>query len=601
MEALLSQLTNIMYFLIVLGLAVIFHEWGHFIVAKLLGAKVDRFAVGFGQKLFSYTWHDTEYAVCALPLGGYVKIRGMDPDDETTGAEWEFLQLSPWKRILIVVAGPLMNFVLAYLIYVIIFAGFGEAYTASTVVGRVPVNSGGWEMGLLDGDRIVSVNGQPVESWNDITQQLGGFIEENRETSGDRTLALQVERDGQILEKSKAIPEAIFQSQNNSLTIPETFQGIFVTDVLKGGVAEKAGIKPGMTIESADGQILTTRDEWSSYFSSRFQKDDKGQYLTLPVTVVARETNGATIALTLQPELVQPAPDAVPNQPKTKIDLLYEGEMSIKEYLTPSIGLLGVAPKLSPVVGSVREGGPASKAGIATGSRIVEINGEPVDDWVDLLLAEQNAIQNVEVPPDTVPPASPVEITWLDPSNQMKTATVTPTVEMQNILTHTSMKTGKRYAMVQLGMDMQSDRRTMGIIGALGAAWNRLLYISGTMVDFIGQLITGQASPKLLGGPIAIYQLSAETGRWGMERFLGFIALLSANLGLLNLFPLPPLDGGHVVFYIYEMLRRKPISMAQMENFGRIGFALIIPLMLFLIFNDLSRLDFFSWIRGLFS
>jgi len=87
LEPFTSVLSSLFYFGIVLGLAVIFHEWGHFIVAKLTGAKVDEFAVGFGKKLFKFNWHNTEYSIRALPLGGLVKIRGMDPDEELTGAE----------------------------------------------------------------------------------------------------------------------------------------------------------------------------------------------------------------------------------------------------------------------------------------------------------------------------------------------------------------------------------------------------------------------------------------------------------------------------------------------------------------------------------
>ncbi|MBZ0257087.1 site-2 protease family protein, partial [bacterium] len=158
LEPLFSGLISFGYFLVVLGLAVIIHEWGHFIVAKLCGAKVERFAVGFGKSLFTYQWGETEYAICALPLGGYVKITGMDPEDELTGAEWEYLQLSPWKRMAIVVAGPMMNFVLAFGLYVFIMGWFGEAYTATTTVGHVPKGSWGWELGLRDGDKILAVN-----------------------------------------------------------------------------------------------------------------------------------------------------------------------------------------------------------------------------------------------------------------------------------------------------------------------------------------------------------------------------------------------------------------------------------------------------------
>ncbi len=587
LEAFTSTFLNIFYFLIVLGLAVIFHEWGHFIVAKLSGAKVDRFAVGFGKVLFSYKWHETEYAVCALPLGGYVKIRGMDPDEETTGAEWEFLQLAPWKRILIVVAGPVMNFVLAFLLYALIFVSFGEAYTASTTIGHVTTGSWGWQMGLREDDKILSVNDKKVSSWEEVTNYQSNLDREK--------LTVTVKRDGNKLGKQFEIPES-YKKSDEDVPPPKTYEGIYITRVLPGSPAKKAGLKAGMSIIRANGKTFETREQWSNFFSSQYEKTPDGEYKAKEVHIVAKTQQGAPTTINVTPELVFPAEDAVPSHPIARLGLMFHGETSVEDYLMPTISPLGVAPKLKPVVGGVQEGGPAQAAGMTKGSRIVEINDQQIDDFNDVRLTVQRSLKITE---EGKAKAEPLEVTWLTPQDEMKTKTITPDVIEEPLLTPSSIKTGKEYYMAKLGIEYQHDRKKMGGIGAIVAGWQKTVYICGFMVNFLWDLFTGNVSPKLIGGPIAIYQISAETGRWGLERFLSFIALLSANLGLINLFPLPPFDGGHVVFYFYEMIRMKPLTMKQMENFGKIGFALIIPLIIWLFINDLTRANFFTWLSDL--
>ena len=601
-----SSTINILYFLIVLGLAVVFHEWGHFIVGKLAGAKVDRFAVGFGKTLFSFTWHETEYAICALPLGGYVKIRGMDPDEESTGAEYEFLELAPWRRILIVVAGPLMNFVLALLIYIILLGYFGESYIATTTVGNIPFGSGAWEIGLHEGDKIVKINDNAVTTWDQVEENLSYEKYQDPKTFKiiRNKVSLAIERDGQILTKEKMIPSSIFSVTDEAKAAKMEknlsqgdYQGILITNILPGGAAEKAGLKSGMVISLLDGKSFGNRNDWSDYISSRYEQQNDGTVKPTPILATCTLPQGTTEAITIVPEIIMPASDAIPLRPKAKIDIAFDAEISVKEYFTAGSPFLGFSPKLKPVVGNVMEGGPAYSAGLRAGCQIVEMDGKPVDDWYKVLTSVQDSIV-IAVKDEAK--AKPIAFTWLTLDNKMVQQTITPQVTFQNILTPASTKTGKRYAIAQIGIDRQFDRKKMGVIGSITGGWKKLMNISESMIYFMGRLFSGDISPKLLGGPIAIFQLSAETGRWGVERFLSFIALLSANLGLLNLFPFPPLDGGHVVFYTYEIVLRKRLTMKHMENFGKVGFLLIIPLMVWVIFNDLDRMNFFSWIFGWF-
>ncbi|MDP8246313.1 MAG: RIP metalloprotease RseP [Candidatus Hinthialibacter antarcticus] len=587
LEPFFGGLISFGYFLVVLGLAVIIHEWGHFIVAKLCGAKVERFAVGFGKSLFTYTWHGTEYALCALPLGGYVKITGMDPEDELTGADWEYLQLSPWKRMAIVVAGPLMNFVLAFILYVFILGWFGEAYTATTTVGHVPKGSWGWELGLRDGDNILAVNERPVTSWDEVSAY--------QRNSDSTRLSVKIERDGQQMTKAKDIPPGFWDALQD-VEAPEFEQGILVTRILPNTPAEKSGLKSGWVVTEVDGQTFGALDQWTDYLSQRLEKTESGEYVSNPIALKAIDSQGEEHQIEVTPDVLLPAEDALPFEPVARIGAVFQGEISLEDYLTPSTGLIGVAPKLPPVIGTAQEGSPAAKSGLDSGARIVEINGEAIDDWTDVLLTIQNSLQTEE---DGTVTAKPLDITWLTADETMRTEAITPTVRKTPILTPSSIKTGKEYNIAQIGVDLKHDRRRLGVVGAVSEGWNRTVGVSTMILDFIGKLFTGGVSPKLMGGPIAIFQMSGESGRWGLEKFLGFIAMLSANLGILNLFPMPPFDGGHIMFYLYEVVRRKPITLRQMENFGKIGFILVMPLLLFLVFNDLSRINFFSWIAGL--
>lgn len=591
----MEALTSILYFLIVLGFVVVFHEWGHFIVAKLCGAKVKTFAVGMGHKLFGYKWHDTDYIICALPIGGYVNIEGMSPEDETTGAPWEYLELAPWKRILIVVAGPVMNFVLAFLIYFFIFSIFGQTYTGTRTIGDVPVGSWGWEMGLHEGDEITAINDHEVESWDDVVAFQNDF-------QGGQ-LRLTVVRNGETLSKFKEVPAYIFDAisaeTTEAIEPPSDYEGIFVSSVLPNSAAEKFGITPGTIIQSVDGQTFETRMEWSEYLAHQFEENEDGSYAPKDIQISMLLPDGSSESRPLTPDLVYPAEDAIPQHPISKIGLSYDGEIKPKEYFSQAYALnpLGISPKLAPVIGTVQDNSPADMAGVTSSSRIVEMNGEPVDNWVDVM---GNVQDSVVLGEDGQYKAEPVKLTWLSPNNEMKSADITPSLIKSPIMTQKSLEQGKVYYIAQLGFNVQQDRIRYGVIGSIVEGYNATLLAMWRTYDVLSRLVTGGISYKVMGGPIAIFNFSAEHGRWGIEMFFTFIAFFSVNLGMINLVPIPPLDGGHIVVYTCEWISRRKITMHTMENFGKVGIVLIIPLMLLMVFNDLMRLDVFEWIGSFF-
>lgn len=182
---------SLIYFLIVLGVLVIVHEFGHFIVAKRIGVRVEKFSIGFGPKVCSIKKDDTEYLVSAIPLGGYVKMAGDEPGEKITGDKREFLSRNVFDRFGIIVAGPLLNYIFAFILLVVVFM-VGNPVT-TTEIGMVIDGYPAKEAGLLVGDKIVAIDGKAI-SYGDV---LVAVI--NRHTHGPMTLT--IDRGGKIFKK----------------------------------------------------------------------------------------------------------------------------------------------------------------------------------------------------------------------------------------------------------------------------------------------------------------------------------------------------------------------------------------------------------------
>ena len=174
-----------------LGLLIVFHEFGHFLLAKLSGVGVLTFSVGFGPKLWVVKKGETEYALSAFPLGGYVKMVGEDPDEEVQQADIEksFAHKSLLKRIAIVVAGPGFNLLLAVFLFIVVFTFYGVP-VMSTQVSGVEKGSPAERAGITKGDRIVAIDGEPVKEWEELSKKIKG--------SGGRALNLQIRRGEEV-------------------------------------------------------------------------------------------------------------------------------------------------------------------------------------------------------------------------------------------------------------------------------------------------------------------------------------------------------------------------------------------------------------------
>lgn len=199
---------TILSFIFVLGVLILVHEFGHFITAKKIGIRVEEFALGFGPKLISKRKGETVYSIRAVPLGGFCSMTGeFPPDDDSSEEEIKlyeetkkngrtFDQQLPWERFLVSIMGPVMNFVLAFIIFIIIFLGYGLPVSQSntTEIGQITPQMPAAEAGLQPGDEIVSVNGQKTETWQEMSSLLS--------KSEDEEVTLEVKRNNDIISLS---------------------------------------------------------------------------------------------------------------------------------------------------------------------------------------------------------------------------------------------------------------------------------------------------------------------------------------------------------------------------------------------------------------
>src|SRR5918994_5392669 len=170
-------MTNILAFVFVLGVLIFVHELGHFIMARRIGVRVLTFSLGFGPKILTIKRGDTEYCISAIPLGGYVKMAGENPEDNRTGAPDEFLSKGKWQRFQVLVMGPVMNLLLAIIVMAVVLSQGAQSAkfeTEPVVIGTFTSDSVAAKAGLQQGDRVVTVDGKPVENWDEFSMAIVG-------------------------------------------------------------------------------------------------------------------------------------------------------------------------------------------------------------------------------------------------------------------------------------------------------------------------------------------------------------------------------------------------------------------------------------------
>jgi regulator of sigma E protease len=448
--------------IIVLGVLIFVHELGHFWAARSVGVRVDRFSIGLGPRVYGFTRGDTEYVISAIPLGGYVKMAGMDDEvmeaiegGKTEGVEGavpprdrdrsgDYDSKPVWARAWVISAGVIMNFLFAFLAYTAVAGGWGSAEFEVLTVGDVR------------------------------------------------------------------------------------------TELLPPGTEALAELEPGVELVAIGSVSLS---HWGEV---------REALLDLPAGPVAIRHSGGEVEIRL------PDDAALRNR-------LYHA----LEYWT------------DPVLGDITPGSAAARAGLVAGDRIVEVAGTPVERWgpfTRVIQARAGASTEVVVERD----------------GRREVVVVTPEpIEARDPATGELRTIGRIGVLHVLHPTAWNP---MGPADAVQYGWAQTVGVTTFIVDFLGQLVTGRASPRNLGSIVTIGEASGQAAAEGLPVFLSFMALLSINLAILNLLPIPVLDGGHLVFLALEAIRGRPVSVEQRMRWSQVGFVILIGIMVLALGNDFMRL-----------
>jgi regulator of sigma E protease len=424
---------TLIYFLIVIGILVFVHEFGHFIMAKRAGVRVEKFSLGMGPKLIGYKKGDTEYIISALPLGGYVKMAGENPDEEPTGSPDEFQSKTVWQRAKIAATGPLTNILLAFIVMPFVFM-IGTYSEGPARVGYVEKGSPAEQAGFMAGDVIEEINGRHINDWVKALSLIA--------VNPDTDVTVTVDRQGE---------KKTFTLRPATATELKIGTSGLVPDM----PAEIGRLRPGLPAEKADFKI----------HDKIIAVDGKTIYHWNQFSTLVKESKGEKLTLTIERDGVR-----------------------MEKSVTP----------------------------VEDGGRFV-IGVEPV---INLVFKKYGFFQSV-----------------------------------------------------RLGFDKTLEAIDLTVIT-------------------LRKLLTFNLSIKTLGGPVMIAQMSGQAAAAGLSTFLSLLAMISISLGILNLLPIPVLDGGLILFLVIEAIRKKPLSRRTMEIAQSIGAAVLITLIAVVSYNDIMRMFF---------
>lgn len=458
------MLTTLISFFVTLGVLITFHELGHYWVARLCGVRVLRFSIGFGRVLIKRVdKNGTEWALSAIPLGGYVKMLDQDdlapssristdntsetahPDVSKSDARGTSFQAQPVsRRFAIVAAGPMFNLILAVFLYALInFVGTKEP---EAILAQPPAQSPAAIAGLVGGDKVVAINQTSVASWPQLRWNLLQLL------AGGGEAEITIEQGGAKITRNIQLPSLSDPSQSNpmrDLGIGLASGPAIVRSVVEGSVAQRAGMV------SSD-QIIQINE--------------------------IRNPDIETLIQTIQKNANQ------------KIELDVDRNGQILKF------------SLIPTPHTLENGQIVGRAGIQLGSIVpmVDVSYGPIDSLIN------------------------------------------------------------------------------GTVKTFDTAWFSL--------KMMGRMLTGDVSLKNISGPVTIADYAGQSAKIGWAAYIAFLALVSVSLGILNLLPIPMLDGGHLLYYLIEMVRGRPVSDRAMEWGQRAGFSVLAGLMALALFNDFIRI-----------
>ncbi len=592
-------MTYIFGFVVLLGVLIFIHELGHFLLAKAVGVRVETFSIGMGTKILKFTRGETEYALSLIPLGGYVKLTGQDPrEDVPKEMESRSFRHKPlWARTAVVLAGPMFNAALTLFLFVVLYS-FG-APSQAPVLNRVLESSTAFQKGLRSGDWVKSIsNGDQTQEVLDqnsltkaITENVGQEItlnikrtnpwssEQDKAQSQDtKDLSINISptmgsaRDPNLgVFKEQGVLEGVedqaraplLQVQNSSWAANRQLPNAFWVETLE--------VQIGSFTESYEVRTFEELDELWKHLADQASNSIEGQVILRGKKAQLAESSDAAAKSTSQEEPSSQSytmawTRADDKMPKT----LNDAGLSSSEL----------------IVIEVMEKTPAAKLGLQKGDEIITLNKTPVESFQSFKSKLQSLAQA----------GSSIDISWRR-GKEVVSASVSPEkVSTTDPVTETQkdqFQIGAAFLAIP-APPMSYKLKADNIFHAVELGWNKSVDLTISMVQSFYYLATGKISHTTLGGPILIGKIAGESVKQGWEAFVRMMAFISLNLFILNLLPVPVLDGGHLVLFAIEAVRRRPLSLKIVEYWTTAGFLVLMSLIAVVFFNDLNRLGLFD-------
>lgn len=546
---------DLLYFIVLIGSLIFVHELGHFLVAKAFGVKVLTFSLGFGPKLLRLRGRETEYCIALVPLGGYVRMLESSKTDIVLPEDRRrtFESLSIGKRVIVIVAGPFMNLVFPILLYFAVFVSEGPLLppTVGVVLPGHPADGK-----LRPGDRIMSIDGEDVGTFDEVKRIVA--------RSPGRTLRLKVFRENRHLEVELVAADT---TQKHELDIVERVGTIGIQPSAPAAVigvvdpespAYRAGLRTFDVVTQVNGEPVRRYIDLEQILL-----DNRGE--TVPVSylrpVAVDDALGGLAAMAVfEAGVVALTPD-----PSTQ-DLVSRTGIELADLYA------AIVPEESYLY----------RAGLRPGDRILRLDDEPMPAW-------STFIERVKRTPDR-----PHRIDYLA-GRDGRVRSGTFQVRREDFVDDQGQIAKKYVLRVEHWIPLAPEERVehpSPVLYSAQRALEETFDVSRLIAVAFVRLVQGRLSWDSFSGPITIYEVAGEEGRKGPGFFIWVMALLSINLGLLNLLPVPVLDGGQLAFLGLEAVMRRPLPLRIREIAHLVGMVVLLVLMALAFKNDVqSRWD----------
>jgi len=538
---------------LLLGILVFVHEFGHFIVGKLCGIPVEIFSIGFGPVIFGFQLKETHYRLSIIPLGGFVKFYGSLPSEEVPSfiKGREFFRASVPARLATVFAGPLFNIILAIAVFSsMVLYGIKQA---PAMIGELIPNSPAEKGGLLFGDKVLNINGEEIASWKDLQRIISD--------APAKELRLTIERQGVISEKTivtESVDEKELPGKRGRIGIsPYIIPSVF-TVVNPDGFLAKLDIKTGERAVKAvwngkDYPLLFWR-QWTQFLSELSASPDAKHFeLSLQAFDPKKDDAKASAAPVRTVAVDVPADWTFDLNTVAETTGLNQSQLTIYKLNAP------MGDELKP------------------NDLLLSWNGLPLKSLFDL--GEISSENKQEI----------VTMEFLRDGKKMTAPVKLKPLEVQKLEGKVTLYTLPAEfwgGFVQPeSVEEKATNPVQALVYGSKETYEMVKNIGGALIS----LFTGDMPLATLGGPIAIAKAASDSVRIGWQAYLSALAIISINLALINMVPIPILDGGQIVLIASEAVIRRPVRERTIENYQKVGFVMVLALIVIATYNDVGR------------